>query len=47
MEYYNARKMDPRNNKDDDKLLRAYWGGCKVGDKLDKGLKAVTMKWFK
>lgn len=38
--------MDPRNNKDDDKLVRAYWGG-KVGDIIDKGMPAVTMKWFK
>lgn len=45
-EYYNCRKMDPRKNKEDDKLLRAYWGG-KVGDVIDKGMKAVTMKWFK
>ena len=45
-EYYNARKMDPRNNKADDKLVRAYWGG-KVGDVIDGKLKAVTMKWFK
>jgi len=46
MEYYKTRKMDPRNNKDDDKLLRAYWGG-KVDDVIDGNLKAVTMKWFK
>jgi len=46
MEYYKARKMDPRNNKEDDKLVRNYWGG-KEGDKIDGKLKAVTMKWFK
>lgn len=45
-EYYNCRKMDPRNNPEDDKLVRAYWGG-KVGDVIDKGMTAVTMKWFK
>lgn len=38
--------MDPRNNKEDDKLVRAYWGG-NVGDKIDGDLEAVTMKWFK
>jgi len=46
MEYYKARKLDPRNNKEDDKLVRNYWGG-KEGDKIDGKLKAVTMKWFK
>ena len=45
-EYYKARKMDPRNNPEDDKLVRAYWGG-KVGDKIDGDMVAVTMKWFK
>jgi len=45
-EYYKARKMDPRNNKADDKLVRAYWGG-KEGDIIDGKLEGVTMKWFK
>ena len=26
-EYYNTRKLDPRNNKDDDKLVRDYFSG--------------------
>jgi elongation factor 1-gamma len=29
-EYYHRRKLDPRNNKDDDKLIREYWG-CAEG----------------
>lgn len=45
-EYYKTRKLDPRNNKEDDKLVRNYWGG-KEGDVIDGKLKAVTMKWFK
>jgi len=45
-EYYKTRKLDPRNNKADDKLVRAYWGGM-PGDVIDGKLKAVTMKWHK
>lgn len=49
-EYYRSKKLDPRNNKEDDKLVRNYWGG-KVGDVLEtfkgKKMKAVTMKWHK
>jgi len=37
-EYYKSRKMDPRNNKDDDKLLREFFGG-KEEDTIN-GLKA-------
>lgn len=45
-EYYKPRKLDPRGNAEDDKLLRNYWGG-NPGDVIDGTLKAVTMKWFK
>jgi len=45
-EYYRSRLMDPRNNKADDKLLRATWGGVE-GDVVEDKMKAHTMKWFK
>jgi len=45
-EYYRTRLLDPRNNKADNKLVRAYWGG-KEGDVIDGKMKARTMKWFK
>ncbi len=44
-EYYNSRKLDPRNNKDDDKLVREYMGG-KEGDKMG-GLVCQTFRWHK
>jgi hypothetical protein len=33
-EYYKTKKLDPRSNKDDDKLIRDYMGGM-VGDKIE------------
>lgn len=45
-EYYRSRLLDPRNNKEDDKLVRAYWGGNE-GDVIDGKMIARTMKWFK
>jgi elongation factor 1-gamma len=44
-EYYRTRKLDPRNNPDDDKLVREYFGGQEEG--IIEGLKAQTLKWFK
>lgn len=44
-EYYKTRKLDPRNNKDDDKLIRDYFAG-KEGDVIE-GLTARTLKWQK
>ena len=44
-EYYKSRKMDPRNNADDDKLVREFFGG-KEGDMLN-GLMGQTLKWHK
>jgi len=43
-EYYNTRKLDHKN-KDDDKLIREFWGG-KEGDQMNK-LKCQTLKWHK
>ena len=45
MEYYRTRKLDPRNNKEDDELVRSYFGG-QEGDTLS-GLKCNTLKWHK
>lgn len=45
MEYYRTRKLDPRNNKEDDALVRSYFGGVE-GDTIS-GLKANTLKWHK
>jgi len=45
MEYYKTRLLDPRNNKDDDKLIREFLGG-KEGDMMN-GMKCQTLKWFK
>ena len=36
-EYYKTKKLDPRNNKEDDKLVRDYFGGLD-GDTIE-GLK--------
>jgi len=44
-EYYNSRKLDPRNNKEDDQLIRAYMGG--VVDDTISGLKCQYMRWVK
>jgi elongation factor 1-gamma len=44
-EYYRTRKMDPRNNADDDKLIREYFGGAE--EEIIEGMKAQTLKWFK
>ena len=44
-EYYKSRKMDPRNNKEDDQLVRDFFGG-KVGDIMD-GKVAQTLSWVK
>ena len=45
MEYYRKRLLDPRNNKDDDKLIRDFMGGVE-GDTLN-GYKCQNIKWFK
>ena len=37
-EYYKTRKLDPRNNPEDDKLVREYFGGQEEG--IIEGLKA-------
>ena len=44
-EYYKTRKLDPRNNKDDDTLVREYFGG--VEEETIHGLKAQTLRWHK
>ena len=44
-EYYHTRKLDPRNNKDDDKIVREYMGG-KEGDTME-GLLCQTFRWHK
>jgi len=44
-EYYKTRKMDPRNNKEDDKLVREYFGGAE-GETIE-GAKCQTLRWFK
>lgn len=44
-EYYRTRKLDPRNNKDDDKLVRDYFGG-QVDDTIS-GLRCQTIRWHK
>jgi hypothetical protein len=42
-EYYKARKLDPKKNKADDKIVREFFGGL-VGDKMC-GLKCQTLVW--
>lgn len=42
MEYYRTRKLDPRNVKEDDQLIRSYFGGVE-GDTLS-GLTCNTLK---
>jgi len=44
-EYYRTRKLDPRNSGEDDKLVRAYFGG-KEGDTIE-GLNCRTLRWHK
>ena len=44
-EYYFSRKLDPRNNKEDDMLVRDYFS-VKVGDVVE-GLTVRTMRWQK
>ena len=44
-EYYKSRKMDPRNNKDDDKLVREFFGGKE--EEVINGLKCQTLRWHK
>ena len=44
-EYYIPRKMDPRNNKADDQLVREFFAG-KEGDKIN-GMTAQTLRWQK
>ena len=44
-EYYHTRKLDPRNKKEDDTLIREYFGGAE-GDKMG-GFTCQTLKWFK
>jgi len=45
MEYYKTKKLDPRNNKDDDKMVREFFGGAE-GEMIN-GLKCQTLKWHK
>lgn len=42
-EYYKAKKLDPRNNKEDDKLIREFMS-CTVGSKVE-GREVRTMRW--
>jgi hypothetical protein len=44
-EYYKTRKLDPRNVKEDDALIRSWFGGLE-GETID-GLKCQTIKWHK
>ena len=44
-EYYNHRKLDPRNNKADDQLVREFFGGDE--DDMMNGLKCQAIKWHK
>jgi len=44
-EYYKSRKMDPRNNKTDDKLVREFFGGNE--EDTINGMHAHTLKWHK
>ena len=44
-EYYFSKKLDPRNNKADDKMVREYFGGA-VGTKMSK-LKCQKIVWQK
>lgn len=44
-EYYKSRKLDPRNNKDDDALIRAFFSGKE--ETIIDGKMCQTLKWFK
>lgn len=44
-EYYHSRKLDPRNNKDDDKMIREYFSAKE--EDLVGGLVAQTLRWHK
>lgn len=44
-EYYKTRKLDPRNNKDDDALIRAFFAGKE--ETIIDGKMCQTLKWFK
>jgi elongation factor 1-gamma len=44
-EYYKNRQLDPRNNKEDDKLIREFFGGNE--EEIIGGLKAQTLRWVK
>lgn len=44
-EYYKTRKLDPKNNKEDDQLVRDYFGGMEC-DTIE-GLKCQLIKWQK
>jgi elongation factor 1-gamma len=44
-EYYKSRKLDPRNNKDDDKMVREYFSAKE--EEMVCGLKAQTLKYVK
>ena len=44
-EYYKYRQLDPRNKKEDDTLIREYFGG--EVDDIIGGLKAQTLRWVK
>jgi len=44
-EYYKTRKLDPRNNKDDDALIRAYFGGAE--EEIIEGRRCQSLKWQK
>jgi len=44
-EYYKNRRMDPKNNKADEQLLREFWGA--QVDKTANGKPVVTIAWHK
>ena len=44
-EYFHTKKLDPRNNKDDDKMVREFFGSKE--EELVNGLKAQVLKWQK
>jgi elongation factor 1-gamma len=48
MEYYRTRKLDPRNNADDDKIVREYFGANeKAESETIEGMTANTIRWHK
>ena len=44
-EYFHTKKLDPRNNKDDDKIVREFFGSKE--EEVVHGLKAQVLKWQK